>query len=211
MNRARFITFEGGEGSGKSTQTVLLERRLLAAGHDVLLTREPGGSSDADAIRHLLVTGDPGRWSVTSEILLNYAARESHLASTIRPALARGTTVICDRFADSTRAYQGYAGKGDFDLIEKLDAKIVASTQPDLTLVFDLDPRLGLERARSRGGDDRFERKGMEFHGRLREGYLSITEKFPHRCKLIDASGSVDETAERVWTTVAKVVGLSAA
>jgi len=203
MKRALFITFEGGEGTGKSTQTALLAERLRQLGHTVVETREPGGSPDADAIRQLLVSGETGRWSVTSEILLNYAARESHLRQTIIPALENGATVICDRFADSTRAYQGYAGKGDSELIEQLDRKIVGCNQPDLTLVFDLDPRIGLERASLRGGDDRFERKGVEFHNRLRDGYLAVAEKFSSRCSLIDASGSIDLIADSIWQVVA--------
>ncbi len=202
MKRALFITFEGGEGTGKSTQVALLAARLRQLGNQVLVTREPGGSPDADAIRQLLVTGATGRWSSTGEILLNYAARESHLRETIRPALANGTIVICDRFADSTRAYQGYAGDGDNDLIEKLDSRIVGETQPDLTIVFDLDPHIGLERAGLRGGDDRFERKGLEFHNCLRQGYLAIARKFADRCKMIDASGTIDEVDATIWQIV---------
>lgn len=198
-----FITFEGGEGTGKSTQTALLAERFRQLGHSVVETREPGGSPDADAIRQLLVSGETGRWSVTSEVLLNYAARESHLRQTIIPALETGAIVICDRFADSTRAYQGYAGNGDNELIEQLDRKIVGDNQPDLTLVFDLDPRIGLERASLRGGDDRFERKGLEFHNRLRDGYLAIAETFPSRCSIINASGSIDQIAASVWLAVA--------
>ncbi|MEO9873806.1 MAG: dTMP kinase [Anderseniella sp.] len=203
MTRALFITFEGGEGTGKSTQTALLADRLRQSGNRVVETREPGGSPDADAIRQLLVSGDTGRWSATAEILLNYAARESHLRETIIPALENGAIVICDRFSDSTRAYQGYAGNGDSELIEQLDRKIVGDNQPDLTLVFDLDPRIGLERARQRGGDDRFERKGLEFHNRLRNGYLAIAGKFPARCSLIDASGPIDQIADSIWQAVA--------
>ncbi|MGI9515308.1 MAG: dTMP kinase [Anderseniella sp.] len=203
MKRAKFITFEGGEGTGKSTQTVLLADRLRQSENRVVVTREPGGSADADAIRQLLVSGETGRWSATAEILLNYAARESHLRQTILPALDVGKTVICDRFADSTRAYQGYAGNGDRELIEQLDREIVGDNQPDLTVVFDLDPRIGLERAGLRGGDDRFERKGPEFHNRLREGYLVVAKKFSDRCRIIDASGSIEETAAAVWQAVA--------
>jgi dTMP kinase len=203
MKRALFITFEGGEGTGKSTQTALLAERLRQLGNRVVETREPGGSQDADAIRQLLVSGETGRWSVTAEILLNYAARESHLRQTIIPGMKNGAIVICDRFADSTRAYQGHAGKGDNELIEQLDRKIVGEAQPDLTLVFDLDPRIGLERASLRGGDDRFERKGLEFHNRLRGGYLAVAAEFPDRCSIIDASGSIDQIAASVWQAVA--------
>jgi dTMP kinase len=202
MKRALFITFEGGEGTGKSTQTALLAARLMELGNQVVVTREPGGSPDADAIRQLLVTGEPNRWSSTSEILLNYAARESHLRETIKPALAGGAIVICDRFADSTRAYQGYAVNGDSSFIEQLDLKIVGETQPDLTLIFDLKPDAGLERARLRGGDDRYERKGLEFHTRLRKGYLEIAERFAHRCRIVDAAQSVDEVSASIWQIV---------
>ncbi len=203
MKRALFITFEGGEGTGKSTQAALLAERLRQIGRQVVVTREPGGSADADAIRQLLVTGETGRWSATGEILLNYAARESHLRETIKPALVNGAIVICDRFADSTRAYQGYAGDGDADLIEQLDFKIVGATQPDLTIIFDLDPRVGLERAGLRGGDDRFERKGQGFHDRLRQGYLAIASKYADRCEVVDASQNVDEVFASIWQIVA--------
>ncbi len=206
MKRALFITFEGGEGTGKSTQTVVLAEKLRQLGHRVVETREPGGSADADAIRQLLVSGDTGRWSVTAEILLNYAARESHLRNTIMPALTEGAMVICDRFADSTRAYQGYAGKGDKQLIDLLDREIVGETQPDLTLVFDLDPRIGLERAGLRGGDDRFERKGLEFHDRLRKGYLAVAGEFSSRCTIIDASGTKDDVASQVWQALSPLL-----
>ena len=203
MKRALFITFEGGEGTGKSTQVALLAARLRQLGNQFLVTREPGGSPDADAIRQLLVTGATGRWSSTGEILLNYAARESHLRETIRPALANGDIVISDRFADSTRAYQGYAGDGDNDLIEKLDSRIVGETQPDLTIMFDLNPHTGLERAGLRGGDDRYERKGLEFHNCLRQGYLMIARKFSDRCRMVDASGTVDDVGASIWQIVA--------
>lgn len=203
MKRALFITFEGGEGTGKSTQAALLAERLRQFGRQVVVTREPGGSADADAIRQLLVTGETGRWSATGEILLNYAARESHLRETIKPALLDGAVVICDRFADSTRAYQGYAGDGDADLIEQLDQEIVGETQPDLTIIFDLDPRAGLERAGLRGGDDRFERKGQDFHNRLRQGYLTIAAKHADRCQVIDASQTVEEVSASIWQIVA--------
>ncbi|MEM9472397.1 MAG: dTMP kinase [Pseudomonadota bacterium] len=201
-----FITFEGGEGTGKSTQTVMLAAKLRQLGHQVVETREPGGSEDADAIRKLLVSGETGRWSVTAEILLNYAARESHLRHTIIPALEGGAVVICDRFADSTRAYQGHAGQGSRQLIDHLDRDIVGDTQPDLTLVFDLDPRIGLERAGLRGGDDRFERKGLAFHDRLREGYLTVASEFSARCKVIDASKSKDEVASQVWQALSPLL-----
>ena len=204
MKRASFITFDGGEGTGKSTQSALLAARLRELGSQVVVTREPGGSPDADAIRQLLVTGEPNRWSPTAEILLNFAARESHLQETIRPAMENGAIVICDRFSDSTRAYQGYAENGDKELIEQLDQKIVGNTQPDLTIIFDLEPGAGLDRAELRGGDDRFERKGLEFHTRLRQAYLEIAEKFPDRCRVIDASQAIEDVSSSIWQIVTR-------
>ncbi len=201
-----FITFEGGEGTGKSTQTRRLAGRLQSEGRDVVLTREPGGAPAAEDIRKLLVTGEPERWSVTAEALLNCAARDAHLSQTIRPALARGAVVVCDRFMDSTRAYQGIAGGLDLKLIDDLEAAVVGKTRPDLTLVFDLDPELGLARAKGRAGEgveDRYEKKGLAFHQRLREAFLAIAAGDPERCVVIDTAASVDDVAAAVWTAVA--------
>jgi dTMP kinase len=145
-----FITLEGGEGAGKSTHAGLLAERLAGIGREVVVTREPGGSPDAEKIRALLLGGEIERWSPTAEALLNYAAREDHLKVTIRPALARGATVVCDRFMDSTTAYQGYAGGVDLGLLVSLERAIVGESRPQLTIIFDLDPVLGLERARQR-------------------------------------------------------------
>ena len=159
---ALFITLEGGEGSGKSTQIKRLAARLEAQGHDLLVTREPGGTPEAEAVRALLVSGDVARWTAKSEALLNYAAREQHLEQVIRPALAAGRTVLCDRFMDSTRAYQGYAGGCESEFIDALERAIVGATRPNLTLVFDLDPAIGLARAKSRRdavAEHRYERK----------------------------------------------------
>ena len=200
-----FITFEGGEGSGKSTQIRRLAAQLEAAGSNVLVTREPGGTPEAEAIRALLVSGDVARWTPSSEALLNYAAREQHLVQVIRPALAAERTVLCDRFMDSTRAYQGYAGGCEPGFIDALEKAIVGSTRPHLTLIFDLDPVLGLARARSRGdavAEDRYERKGLAFHQRLREGFLDILRREPKRCRLVDASQDVEAVAEDVWSIV---------
>ncbi len=199
-----FITFEGGEGTGKSTQVRLLTDRLRGSGKKVTATREPGGTPEADALRALLVDGDPGRWTPEAETLLNYAARDSHLKQVIRPALSKGDTVLCDRFMDSTRAYQGYAGGCDFALIDHLEKLIVGETRPNLTLVFDLDPEVGLSRAKSRGdtAQDRFERKGLAFHQKLRAGFLAIAKADPARCKIIDASSSVEKVSARIWEAV---------
>ena len=199
-----FITFEGGEGSGKSTQIKLLAERLENLGKVVVVTREPGGTSDGEAIRDLLVTGEAGRWSAEAETLLNYAARDNHLNKIIRPALADGKFVLCDRFMDSTRAYQGYAGACTFHLIDELERSIVGMTRPDLTFIFDLDPVVGLERAtkQGKGKEDRFERMGLAFHQRLREGFLEIALQNPKRCFVIDASVSIESVAEVIWKRV---------
>jgi dTMP kinase len=196
-----FITFEGGEGTGKSTQVKLLAERLKAAGRAVVTTREPGGTAQAELLRGLLVSGDTGRWSAEAEALLNYAARDSHLNEVIRPAIKAGSTVLCDRFMDSTRAYQGYAGACTFHLLDELERSIVGETRPKLTLIFDLDPVIGLARAKSRGEgpEDRFERKGLAFHQRLREGFLEIAKSDPKRCRVVDASQPVEAVHAIVW------------
>jgi len=203
VSRGIFITLEGGEGTGKSTQTRRLVERLRALGHGVVQTREPGGSAGAEAIRNLVVAGDAERWSPRTETLLMYAARSDHLERTIRPALEAGDWVVCDRFADSSRAYQGAGGGVPPAFIEMLDAGIVGDDQPDLTLVFDLPVEVGLERAFGRGlFETRFESKGLAFHGRLREGFLAIAREHPERCVLIDADGDEDMVAARVWAAV---------
>jgi len=204
-----FITFEGGEGTGKSTQIRRLGGRLQAMGRDFVVTREPGGTPEAEAVRALLVSGDVSRWSAEAEALLNYAARDSHLAQLVRPALASGAIVVCDRFMDSTRAYQGYAGGCDLAFIDQLENAVVGSTRPRLTLIFDLDPQVGLARAHARGdaaAEDRYERKGLAFHHKLREGYLDILRRNPQRCRLVDASAAVEEVEETVWAIVSGVL-----
>lgn len=204
--RGLFVTLEGGEGAGKSTHARRLCARLRAEGVAVVQTREPGGSPEAEAIRALLVTGEVNRWSANAEVLLNYAARDQHLAMTIRPALADGQWVVSDRFSDSTRAYQGAGGGADMALIEHLERVVVGDTRPDLTIVFDLDPDLGLKRAgkREEGRDEhRFERKGLAFHKRLRAAFLEIAEADAARCVVVDATAPVDEVAEAVWQAVA--------
>lgn len=191
-NVGKFITFEGGEGTGKSTQTVLLADYLNDRGYQVVLTREPGGSDGAELIRALLVSGDVGRWSPITEVLLLYAARAEHWKKVIEPALARGDWVVCDRFADSTLAYQGYGHGVDRALINKLYRAVIGKRQPDWTFVFDLDPAIGVERALKRHtSENRFEHMDMAFHRRLREGFLKIAHQNPHRCHIIDANQSV--------------------
>ncbi|WP_420477693.1 dTMP kinase [Brevundimonas sp. FT23028] len=203
MTQGRFITFEGGEGAGKSTQVARLVDRLRAYGLDVARTREPGGSTGAEEIRNIALNGDAGRWSPLTETLLMFAARSDHLEKTIRPALDEGRWVVCDRFADSSRAYQGAGGGAPADFIESLDAAIVADTQPDLTLIFDLPVEVGLERAFGRGlFETRFESKGLEFHKRLRERFLEIAKENADRCVVIDATGDEAAVAARVWAAV---------
>ncbi len=203
MAQGRFITFEGGEGTGKSTQSARLVERLRARGLEVVQTREPGGSPGAEQVRHLALNGDPGRWSPMTETLLMFAARSDHLERTIRPALGAGHWVVCDRFADSSRAYQGIGGGTPAAFIEALDAAVVGSTQPDLTLVFDLPVAVGLERAFGRGlTETRFESKGLDFHERLRLGFLEIAARYPQRCAVIDADADMDMVSARVWASV---------
>ena len=200
MTKGRFITFEGGEGTGKSTQVARLVERLRARDLEVVQTREPGGSSGAEDIRNIALNGDAGRWSPMTETMLMFAARSDHLERTIRPALEAGRWVVCDRFADSSRAYQGVGGGTPAAFIEALDAAIVGETQPDLTLVFDLPVNIGLERAFGRGlFETRFESKGLEFHERLRRGFLDIAARHPERCVVIDADGDQDAVEARVW------------
>jgi dTMP kinase len=189
MATGMFISLEGGEGAGKSTLIKGLADRMNQLGKEVVVTREPGGTTGAEAIRGLLVTGDAERWTPLSELCLFYAAREDHLARLIRPALAQGKVVLCDRFADSTRAYQGQAGGTGRDAVEALDRLIVGATQPDLTLILDIDPQIGLARAAARrGSEDRFEGKALAFHTALRAAYLEIARDNPKRCAVLDAS-----------------------
>jgi dTMP kinase len=201
--QGRFITFEGGEGAGKSTQLKRLVTRLEAQGRAVVATREPGGSPGAEDIRALVLQGQADRWSPVTETLLMYAARRDHIERIIHPALARGAWVVCDRFADSTRAYQGAGGGVDPQLIAALETHILQDTRPDLTLIFDLPVSEGLQRAHARAGHElRFESKGLAFHERLREGFLAIARAEPGRCAVIDATGPLDEVEARVWAAV---------
>jgi dTMP kinase len=191
--RGRFITLEGGEGTGKSTLAAGLEATLTQRGIAVDRTREPGGTPGAEDIRKLLVEGSGDRWQPMSEALLLYAARHDHAERRIRPALEAGRWVICDRFFDSTTAYQGAAGGMDRETLDQLRQIALGDFKPDLTLVLDLDPAFGLRRAGSRGDhEQRFESKGLAFHQRLRQGFLDIARSEPERCALIDASQPAD-------------------
>ncbi len=198
MTRGRFITFEGIDGSGKSTQARLLAAYLRSKGIEVVLTREPGGSPGAEEIRRLLVEGNPDRWSAETEILLFTAARRDHLEKTIRPALERGSTVISDRFADSTRVYQG-AARGELrGLVDRLHEAVIG-IEPDLTLIIDMDPSRALERGLARkSGEDRFEEMGEGFQHRLRDGFHRLAQDFPKRCHLVDGQRDPDSIAAEV-------------
>ncbi len=210
----RFITFEGGEGGGKSTQAKMLAETLRRAGHTVVITREPGGAPAAEDIRELLVSGAVERWSPMAEVLLNYAAREMHVMETIRPALARGDWVISDRFADSTMAYQGYGGGVDPARIRAIHGAAIGDFKPDLTLILDLETSEGLARAGKRlveagSAEDRYERMERDFHDRLRNGFLEIAKADPLRCRVIDAAGDIAQVADDIRKTVSDVLGVS--
>ncbi|QGX98904.1 dTMP kinase [Roseovarius faecimaris] len=202
-----FISFEGIDGSGKSTQARLLADWLEGQGRDVILTREPGGSPGAEEIRKLVLEGEPDRWSAETELLLFAAARRDHLERTIRPALAAGQVVICDRFADSTRMYQGLRSG---DMRAKVDAlhDLMIGHEPDLTLLIDMDPELGLGRALSRGtGEERFESFGSGLQARMRAGFLALAKEFPDRIAVIDGAQPVEDVAEAVQAVVAGRLG----
>lgn len=202
----RFIVFEGGEGAGKSTQVKLLAEALRRDGHAVTTTREPGGAPGAEAIRKLLVDGETARWSPITEALLINAARADHLERTIRPALARGDWVICDRFADSTMAYQGYGMGLDRAWLEDLRQRVVGEDEPGLTLVFDLPVEVGLSRAVA---SQRYERMGREFHETLRRAFDEIAQARDGRHRVvIDAGGTVDDVARDVHAIVRVTYGL---
>jgi dTMP kinase len=197
--RGRFITLEGGEGAGKSTQIRLLAESLRDDGRSVMTTREPGGSPGAERIRGLLVEGATDRWDAVSEALLHFAARRDHLVRAVWPALDRGEWVISDRFADSTMAYQGYGLGLGRELIENLYARAVGDFRPDLTLILDLPAEQGLARAGSRAaGGTRYERMGVDFHRRLREGFLDIARREPDRCVVVDATPAVEAVAKAI-------------
>lgn len=203
-----FITFEGGEGAGKSTQARLLAAFLEKQGASCLLTREPGGSPGAEEIRNLVVKGTVGRWDVMTEALLMFAARRDHLVNTVWPALKEGKTVICDRFADSTMAYQGfgYADKGlGQAAVEQLYQIVVGSFKPDLTIILDMPVESGIERALKRDANaNRYEKMGLDFHRNLRRAFLEIEKKEPGRCVVIDAIGSIDEIHAKIVSVVQK-------
>lgn len=205
-SKGTFISFEGIDGSGKSTQARLLRDHLVAAGHEVVLTREPGGSPGAEEIRALVLQGDPDRWSAETELLLFTAARRDHLERLIRPALADGKIVICDRFADSTRLYQGLS-RGD--LRQKVDAlhDLMIGQEPDLTLLIDMDPSVGLTRAKGRQGvEERFEDMGLDFQQKMRAGFLELAKAAPNRLRVIDGNQPIDAVQAHVRGAVASIL-----
>ncbi|MBB4569551.1 dTMP kinase [Rhizobium leucaenae] len=197
-----FVSFEGGEGAGKSTQIRRLAERLRGLGHDVLVTREPGGSPGAEAVRHVLLSGAAEMFGTRMEAILFAAARNDHVEEVIRPALARGTIVLCDRFMDSSRVYQGVTGNLEADFIEALQRVAVNGVVPDCTLILDIPAKIGLERARKRASTnaapDRFEKEEMQTHEKRREAFLDIAARDPRRCHVIDAQRSENAIAQEI-------------
>lgn len=207
--QGRFITLEGGEGAGKSTQIGRLKAWLEGRGYEVAATREPGGAPGAEMIRKLLVEGPVERWDGTTEALLHFAARREHLRSTVWPALKKGAWVVSDRFADSTMAYQGYGHGADRAMLGELYDIAVGDFRPDLTLILDLPIEIGLARAaRRRGTETRYESLPVDFHARVRAGFLEIARHSPERCAVIDAAGDVEATAAAIARSVAERLGV---
>ena len=206
MRQGRFISFEGIDGSGKSTQAKILAKTLEELGHDIVLTREPGGSLGAEEIRSLVLQGDPDRWSAESEILLFTAARRDHLEKIILPALDAGKIVICDRFADSTRMYQGLS-RGDLrTLVDELHSLMIPR-DPDLTVLIDLDPKLGLSRAKARNTVEvRFEDFGISLQEKMRVGFLKLAEEYSERFQVIDGLRGIDVVAADVLSVVHRLL-----
>jgi len=207
MTAGRFITFEGGEGSGKSTQARALAERLRVCGRSVVLTREPGGSPFAEALRAVILDPTTPPHAALSEALLFYAARADHLERTIRPALAAGRWVICDRFSDSSRVYQGVGGALPADVLEHLERIVVAPTAPDLTILVDVPVAVGLARADARrlasaSERDAYEGRDAAFHERLRAGFLAIARDEPVRCVVVDGTKDPGDVAAEVWKLV---------
>jgi dTMP kinase len=204
-SRGKFISFEGGEGAGKSTQARMLRTHLESLGYTALLTREPGGSPGAEEIRRLLVEGEPERWTSLAETLLFLAARADHIARTIEPALSSGTWVICDRFADSTFVYQGVARGLGMEFVRRLQRTALGDFAPNLTIMLDVMPQDGLARAGNRGAaENRFERFDGAFHDRLREGFLALAHDEPQRCAIVDGSGDAQAIAAEIWRVVSE-------
>lgn len=209
MRRGFFITFEGGEGAGKSTQIRRLAEQLRADGHEVIETREPGGSPGAEAVRHVILSGAAEPFGPTLEAILFAAARLDHLEQIIRPAIARGAVVLCDRFVDSSRVYQGVTGGIDNEFMTALERVTVAGTMPDLTLILDLEAEEGLRRATERRGEavaDRFEKEMLEIHRQRRDAFLDIAARDPERCVVVESSAPPDDVARQVSEAVRRVM-----
>ena len=208
MSRGLFVSFEGGDGAGKSTQVKKLAEFLEENGHSVVMTREPGGAEGAEAIRDLLVNGPTEKWDAITEALLMYAARTDHIRQTIAPALAKGKIVISDRFSDSTMAYQGYAGALGVKRVAQLNSVILGEFKPDFTVILDVTEDVGLARARNRSTDEsRFENKGDAYQAHVRDAFLKIAESNADRCLVIDASKSIDEIANEISLEVLNRLG----
>ena len=204
-----FITFEGGEGVGKSTQITRIAEKLRARGFDVLATREPGGSPGAEAVRHVLLSGAAEPFGPNMEALLFAAARSDHVEQVIRPAVERGAIVLCDRFLDSSRVYQGVTGNLEPAFVEALEKVAINGMMPDITLILDVDPALGLQRAMARRGEgiaDRFEKEDLAVHQRRREAYLAIAAAEPERCVVIDASSAPEQVEKVIAAAVFAVI-----
>ena len=204
MLNKRFITFEGGEGSGKSTQIKILKNKLSKK-HKVIITREPGGTTEAELIRKLLVKGKSNKWSGTTEVLLNFTARKDHVERIIIPSLKNGKWVLCDRFSDSTLAYQGYGRNVSENLIRNLNRSLINNLKPSLTILLDIDPNVGLGRSKRRNNNElRYENMPLSYHKKIRSAYLDIAKKNKKRIKIIDASLDKDLISEIIWSFIQK-------
>ncbi len=204
MLNKRFITFEGGEGSGKSTQIKILKNKLSKR-HRVIITREPGGTKEAELIRNLLVKGKSNKWSGTTEVLLNFTARKDHVDKIILPSLKKNMWVLCDRFYDSTLAYQGYGRNVSEDFIKNLNKSLINNLKPKITFLFDIDPKVGLKRSKKRNNNElRYENMPLSYHKKIRNAYLDIAKKNKKRIKIIDASLDEDSISEIIWSFIQK-------
>ena len=204
MLNKRFITFEGGEGSGKSTQIKILKNKL-SKNHKVIITREPGGTKEAELIRNLLVKGKSNKWSGITEVLLNFTARKDHVDKIILPNLKKGKWVLCDRFSDSTLAYQGYGRNVDKDHIKNLNKSLINNLTPKLTFLFDIDPKIGLGRSKKRINNElRYENMSLNYHKNIRNAFLDIAKKNKKRIKIIDATLDKNSISEIIWSFIQK-------
>ena len=210
VTNSKFITFEGGEGAGKSTQVKMLSQAFAKAGRKVMATREPGGTDGAEAIRALLVNGAVNKWTAETELLLHLAARCDHINQSIKPCLTSGIDVICDRFTDSTIAYQAYGHGLGAAFVEQMCNLVVGTFQPDLTIILDIAGESGIKRAENRStAETRYERMGASFHGNVRSGFLEIAKKNPQRCVVISAENDIESVYNQVITTIIGRLGIT--